>query len=361
MILSPFRVTCPVGRMTRVLGMRALGWTLAVAGLVLAGCGTGGSGEAEGGLRQTMARLDASGPAATYLEYGDMAHWRKLGVVTDKGPGQDRRWTAAVGSGFGDFAVGGQRIAEAIGLNVFAADRGVIAGTPPKTAIRVEGALDASGIGAKLTSMGAKPREIGGQEGLSLGKDNMLDLGGPQTALGLTNQLNQVVVTDSALVAGAAADAVAGALGTGSSLADAPDHAAVADCLGDVVSAVVMAPRQPGGVVLYGVGLRRPAATADKAVDVVCVLPRVAEVGKVFKERLVTAAKPGGKPLGDLVETITHDDVTSGDRTVHRALLTVKPDGPVLVVNQLLIRGDLERLADPAAPLDPLGVARPGS
>ncbi|MFI7533486.1 hypothetical protein [Streptosporangium sp. NPDC049376] len=334
--------------------MRALGWTLAVAGLVLAGCGTGGSEEGQG-LRQAMARLDASGPAATYLEYGDMAHWRKLGVVTDKGPGQDKRWRAAVGSGFGDLAVSGDRLAEATGLNVFAANQAVNIGVPPKTAIRVEGALDASGISAKLTSMGAKPREIGGQEGLSLAEDNMIDMKGPQSGLGLINQLNQVVVTDSALVAGAAAEPVAAALGTGSSLAENSDHAAVADCLGDVVSAIVMAPTQPGGVVLYGVGLRRPASTADKAVDVVCVLPRAAEVGKVFKERLTTTAVVAGKPLSDSVETVAHDDVSSGDRTVHRALLTVKPDGPVLMANQLLIRRDLERLADPAAPVDPLG------
>lgn len=346
-----------------VLDMRSLGWTLAVAGLVLAGCGSGGTtGQGGTGLRQMMTHLDADGPAAGYLEYGDMAHWRKLGVVTENGPGQDRRWMAAIGAGFGDLGVNASRLAEPTGLNVFATDQGAVFGIPPKTGIRVEGRLDSSAIRAKLTALGAKPREIGGQEGVSLAEDNMIDMKGPQTAqLGLINQLNQVVVTDSALVAGPAAAPVASALGAGSSLADSPDHAAVADCLGDVVAAIVMAPRQPGGVTLYGVGLRRPAGTADKAVDVVCVLPRVAEVGKTFTERFTTAAKVGGKPLGDLVETVTHDDVRSGERTVHRALLTVKPDGPVMVANQLLVRDELASLADPAAPANPLDLVKPTS
>ncbi|MEV7005527.1 hypothetical protein [Streptosporangium sp. NPDC051022] len=341
--------------------MRALGWTLAVAGLALAGCGGAGdpgkAGTAEaGGLRQVMASLDAAGPAAGYLEYGDMAHWRSLGVVTEGGPGKDRRWLSVVTAGFGDLGVNASRLTGPTGVNVFAADRGAVFGVPPKTAIRVEGSLDSADIRAKLTALGAKPREIGGQEGLSLGEDNKIDMTGPQAGLGLMNQLNQVVVTDSALVAGSAAEPVAAGLGAGSSLADSPDHAAVADCLGDVVAAVVTAPAQPGGVILYGVGLRRPASTADKAVDVVCVLPRVAEVGKTFTERFTTAAKVGGRPLGELAETITHDEVRSGDRTVYRAVLTVKPDGPVMLAQQLLVRNELASLADPAAPANPLDV-----
>ncbi|GAA5770519.1 hypothetical protein Aros01_07046 [Streptosporangium roseum] len=351
-----------------------------MAGLVLAGCGgsgdagltgaveTGGTGRtgavetgggSAGGLRQVMAHLGAGSPAADYLDYGDMAHWRSLGVVTEDGPGQDRRWLSAVGSGFGDFGLNASRLAEPTGINVFAADRGVSVGTPPRTAIRIEGRLDSAGIRAKLTALGARPRTIGGQEGLSMADDNAIDMKGPQTRLGLINQLNQVVVTDSALVSGAAAAPVAATLGGGPSLADSPDHAAVADCLGDVVTAVVMAPPQPGGVTLYGVGLRRPAGTTDRAVDVVCVLPRVAEVGRTFAERFTVAAKAGGRPLSDLVETVTHDEVRSGGRTAHRATLTIKPDGPIMLSHQLLFRNELAALADPSAPADPLGIVRP--
>ncbi|GAA2883457.1 hypothetical protein GCM10010517_46660 [Streptosporangium fragile] len=358
--------------------MRGLGLFLAVTGLLVAGCAEAGDagppspgagpsasptpatpgGATAGGLREMMGKLAADGPAAAYLDYGDMAHWRKLGVVTSGGLGGDSRWLRAVGTGFGQLASSAALLPEPTGINVYGADRAVFSGIPPKAAVRVEGTLDAAAIRAKLTALGAKPRTIGGQEGLSLAADNAIDQDSVQvTKLSLLNQLNQVVVTDSALVAGSAAAPVASALGGGPSLAAEPGHAAVADCLGDVVAAIVAEPPEPGGVALYGVGLRRPATPDAQAVNVVCVLPRVPQVKETFTGKFTVAARTtSGDPLSDLVDGISHDEVTTGGTTVLRATMKIKQDGPVTLAQEMFHRYELHRLADPMAPPDPFGV-----
>ncbi|GAA3465561.1 hypothetical protein [Nonomuraea roseola] len=332
--------------------MRAINTFLAITCLAVAGCAATEKSAVPGdGLREVMGRLAADGPGATYLDYGDMAHWRKLGVVTDEGPGSDRRWLTAVGFGFGDLSARIAILPERTEIRAFAADRAVSAGVPPNTAIRVEGGLDAAAIREKLTGYGAKPRTIGGREGLTFAPDHEISRTRLTTELGLVTQLNQVVVTDSALVAGSAAAPVAAMLDAGgSSLNDRPEHAAVAECLGDVVTATVYAPRQPSGVSLYGVGLRRPAKTSDQAVNVVCVLPRVAEVVQTFTSRFVLQAQAGGKPLAQLADRIEHDEVRSGDLAVRRATVTVKREAPVALAHQMVLRAELERLADPGAP-----------
>ncbi|MGV9308257.1 hypothetical protein ACWDLG_33210 [Nonomuraea sp. NPDC003727] len=332
--------------------MRAINTFLLITCLAVAGCGTTGETSLPGsGLREVMGRLSADGPAATYLDYGDMAHWRALGVVTADGLGDDRRWLAAVGYGFGDLASRIDLLPERTGIKAFATDRAVSVGRPPDTAVRMEGGLDAAAISEKLTALGAKPRTIGGQEGLTFAPDHEIRQTRLTAELGLVTQLNQVVVTRSALVAGAAAAPVAAALGGGgSSLDDRPEHVAVAECLGDVVTATVFAPQQPAGVSLYGVGLRRPAGPGDQAVNVVCVLPRIAEVTQTFTSRFTLQAQVGGKPLAQLADKVEHDEVRSGDLTVRRATVTIKQGGPVTLVHQMLQRVELSRLADPAAP-----------
>lgn len=363
--------------MAKVPNVRGLGLFLAMSGLVVAGCGGAedpapatsgarppgasdspvtGAGESSG-LREMMKALSAGGPAAEYLEYGEMTHWRELGVVTASGPEKkEERWLPAIGFGFGALGSSARLLPERTGIDVFGAVRAVSLGNPPNTAIRIDGKQDAAAIRTKLTALGAKPRTIGGQQGLTLAADGAIDPDSALTSeLGLLNQLNQVVVTDSVLVSGASADPVASALGGSPSLAADPDHAAIAECLGDVVAAAVTAPPAPTAVALYGVGLRRPAATTDQAVNVVCVLPRGTGVKETFTGKFTTkAVTQSGTPLSDLVEDITHDEVGSGDGAVLRATLKIKQDGPVTLVLKMLHTGELPRLFDPSTPLDPL-------
>ncbi|MBG0830568.1 hypothetical protein HS041_22660 [Planomonospora sp. ID67723] len=339
-------------------GMGGVSAFLAAAVLVLPGC-SGGDGSrptAGSGLRAAMAEVSGDGPAALHFEYGDMAHWRELGVVTGQGPGQDKTWLPAVGYGLGELSRAGRLLTEKTGIAPYAADHAVSIGVPPDTAVRVDGGVDAGTVEDKLTGLGGRPGKVGEHDGLSLADDHALDPQGPLIELGLLNQFNKAVVTGSTVAVGTAAAPVSAALGGTRSLAEVPSHAAVADCLGDVVTATVTVPGDSRTVALYGVGLRRPAAPGDTAVNVICVVPKsgaIPSVRQAFTTGLTTeASTTQGKPYGGLAKEITHDEVVNGDVTVLRATLTLTSGTSVTFAHQMLARGELDGVAGSGDPVN---------
>ncbi|MDA0635150.1 hypothetical protein OUY22_17160 [Nonomuraea sp. MCN248] len=322
--------------------MRKVSATL-TALLVLTGCGQPAG---EGGLMDAMAAVSGEGPAAAYFEYGEPAWWRDLGGKA--GADEARRWLGAAHSGLGGLAPVAEALPEATGMTPSAATRAISIGLPPQQAFRFDGDVDADAVREKLAALGAKPREMGGHEGLSFFPGAEIDLA-RAIVPGVTNQLNQVVVTDSLVAAASTPDVLTTALDGEATLADKPAYAAVAACLGDVAAATMMAPSPPGGTVtLYGVGVRRPADLNDRPVNVICVLPAAsaaAGVERALTTRLTPAGSmSNGGTWGKHAPEITHDRVSSDDHTVLRAVLTLNGTANAMFANQMLVRGDLQAL-----------------
>lgn len=320
-------------------------------------------------LLDAMADVSGDGPAAAYFEYGEPAWWSGLGVTAGSGGAEGRRWLPATAWGFGELAPAAAGLPGATGVAPLAADRAITIGVAPGQAFRFDGGGEESVVRSKLAGLGAAPRRIGGHDGLSFAPGaDVSPLRPPVPVSGVTNQFNQVVVTGSTVAAAPDTGPLAAVLGGERSLAESGDHAAVGACLGDVAAATVTASRDSGEVTLYGVGLRRPASLGDRPVNVICVLPRpasVASVRKVFGTRLTTTATSRGgggggeggegRAFGEFAGEIAHDEVRRGDRTVLRATLALTATPSVLFAAQLLQRGELPFLADPAAPGDPAG------
>ncbi|MGA4990562.1 lipoprotein [Nonomuraea bangladeshensis] len=312
--------------------------------LALTGCGQNGG---EGGLKEAMAAVSGEGPAAAYFEYGEPAWWRDLGVKA--GAAEARRWLPASVSGLGSFASAAAALPEATGMTPTAGTRAISIGVPPQQAFRFDGEVDADAVRKKLTAHGAKPRDMGGHEGLSFSPGDEIDLA--RTIVpGVTNQLNQVVVTDSLVATASSPDPLTAVLGGDTTLADKPAYAAMASCLGDVAAATITtSPSET--VTLYGVGLRRPADLNDRPVNVICVLPSASaatEVERALTTRLVPTGTMGdGGTYGKHAAQIAHDRVSSDDHTVLRAVLTLNDTTNVMFANQMLVRGDLQTLTKP--------------
>ncbi|MEV4549520.1 hypothetical protein [Nonomuraea wenchangensis] len=325
--------------------MRKIGVAL-TALLVLTGCGQNAG---EGGLKDAMAAVSGEGPAAAYFEYGEPAWWRDLGVKP--GADQARRWLPASVSGLGSLATAAAALPETTGMTPTAGTRAISIGVPPQQAFRFDGDVDADAVRKKLAALGAKPREMGGHDGLSFSPGDEIDLS-RAIVPGVTNQLNQVVVTDSLVATASAPDPLTSVLGGETTLADKPAYAAMAACLGDVAAATIMTPSPPSGTVtLYGVGLRRPADLNDRPVNVICVLPAAsatADVERALTIRLTpTGSMRDGGTYGKHAPEIAHDRVTSDDHTVLRAVLTLNDTTNALFANQMLARGDLQTLTKP--------------
>ncbi len=316
--------------------MRKVGVAL-TALLVLTGCGQ----NAGGGLKDAMAAVSGEGPAAAYFEYGEPAWWRDLGVKP--GADQARRWLPASVSGLGSLATAAAALPEATGMTPTAGTRAISIGVPPQQAFRFDGDVDAETVRKKLAALGAKPREMGGHDGLSFSPGAEIDLS-RAIVPGVTNQLNQVVVTDSLVATASAPDPLTSVLGGETTLADKPAYAAMATCLGDVAAATIMTPPS-GTVTLYGVGLRRPADLKDRPVNVICVLPAAPATADV-ERALTTHLTPTGT-YGKHASEIAHDRVSSDDHTVLRAVLTLNDTTNALFANQMLVRGDLQTLTKP--------------
>ncbi|GAA4525940.1 hypothetical protein GCM10023096_58750 [Nonomuraea ferruginea] len=310
--------------------------------LVLTGC-TQQAGE--DGLLDAMASVSGEGPAAAYFEYGEPAWWRDLGV--DAGSGGDRRWLPAAVSGLGSLGAAWQTLPQATGMAPATGTRAISIGVPPQQAFRFDGDVDSDAVRTKLTALGAKPRTMGGHEGLSFSPGAEIDLS-RLIVPGLTNQLNQVVVTDSLAAAASTPGPLEAVLGGERTLADNPAHAAVAACLGDVAAATIMAPSPSGAVTLYGVGLRRPASLDDRPVNVICVLPSApaaADVERALTSRLTPEGKMrDGGTYGTYAPEIAHDRITSDDHVVLRAVLTLSGTKTVMFANQMLVRNELQGL-----------------
>jgi len=310
--------------------------------LVLTGCGQQAG---EGGLRDALAAVSGEGPAAEYFEYGEPGWWRDLG-------GDGGRWSLAAVSGLGTLGAAYKALPEATGMTPETATRAISIGKPPQQAFRYDGDVDAETVRTKLTALGAEPRTMGGHEGLSFAPGPEVDLSRP-IVRGLTNQLNQVVVTGSTAATASTPDQLEAVLGGERTLADNPAHAAVADCLGDVAAATIVPPSSPGAVTLYGVGLRRPAGLDDQPVNVVCVVSEASAADGV-EQALTTRLTPesqmtGGGTYGEHAPQIEHDRTDLDDHAVHRAVLTLSDTANALFATLLLQRNELQALTAPSA------------
>ncbi|HEY1485555.1 MAG TPA: hypothetical protein VGF84_05595 [Micromonosporaceae bacterium] len=316
---------------------------VALAALVLAAAacssGTSGSGtSAKSGLAAAMASVSGTGSAAQYFEYGDLATMRRLGILRPTPDGSaapiDHRWIGVVGLGGVDLITYSKVLHGLIDLNVLTGGAAIAIGNPPNDATRIDGAQDRKAVLAKLTALGAKPRSFGGTAGLSFGPDNSIDLSGKLSdpkygTLGL--HLRQIAVTDNTFAVSANGATLEKVLAAGDrSLLDTPHFQGLADCLGDVVGAIVLAdPAIDTRAALVGIGVRTPVSAGGTVDDVLCILPKPGDQDSVHQsltQRLAPHATDpiSHQPLSTYVSKTAVDNVGG----LVRAVLTLKSTAP---------------------------------
>lgn len=303
----------------------------ALGATTLVGCSSGTSGRHLTRMAAAMASVSGTGPARQEFQYGDLARMRELGFVHPHGrPLLDPQWQRTVGYGLGHLAAAAPALPKAVGLDPFTADQAVAIGTPPNTAVRIDGGVDADAVMAKLKALGAEPRTFGHTDGLTLGKDNEIDVHDPLTGYGLLGDLNQVVLTDGDMVTSRNGATLQKALGGDPSLLDTDGYRDLADCLGDAIAAdIVAAPGDDETAMVYATGVRDPSSRTATDREVLCMLPRPGR-GNALKAALTahlglhTIDPNTREPLSHYASESQVDTV--GDAV--RVVLTMRPDGP---------------------------------
>ena len=250
---------------------------VAAALLVATSCssGSGGKPTASSGVAAAMASVSGTGAATSYFEYGNMKRLRQLGIVSADAQGDqvvDAAWNHVVGYGASAVVASARLLPGVVGLNLFSSDRAVTIGTPPNTALRIDG-VDTDAIKAKLTKLGAKPRDFGGTSGLSFGRDNSIADNRIAQTLFLPNQLDQIIATNGPFAASPNAATLERVRDDDPSLLDTGHYRDLADCLGNVIAAAVTAAKPQDRSTVRAVGVRDPGSLHGQRSEVVCFLP----------------------------------------------------------------------------------------
>jgi hypothetical protein len=161
-----------------------------------------------------------------------------------------------------------------------------------------------------------------------------VDVSNPRLGDDVYLALNRVFVDTSTVAFGLANPPIETVLGGGRSLADVPAEAAIADCLGDVFVAEIMAPPagSPDGVSLVGLGVRRPASGTARVTEVLCEVTRGKDQAGQLAGTIGARVAPGstlpgsGQALRDRVANAGVDQVAkNGDELVRLTMDLVSP------------------------------------
>lgn len=317
--------------------------TLAVLGTVACGLGvaacssSGGSGSSDTALQKAMGDVAGGAAATKYFEFGDFARLRELKILYPDKPAAsgrfvDQRWLRIVGVGAEDLADHAYPIKTVLGYDVYTADTAISIGVPPDHASKLVGKIDESALRGKLTALGAKPREFGAVHGLTFAPDHVINVNSAPVAkhLAAVNEFNQIAVSGSYFATSPASAQLEDVLSGG----DEPllaDHkfADMADCLGDVVAATVMAASKSGNSTLIGVGIRDPGSIHGTDHEVLCLLPASGKQATVRASVTKTLSVNALDPLSNakLSQTLASVAIDTSNGLV-RATLTLRSSVP---------------------------------
>jgi len=304
---------------------------VAVVAVGLAACNTATSNAGSAGaLRDAMATVQDNPVSRRFFAWSDQGAVRKLtGVGSATGAADAKKvnatWSRLSAAALPALAGLEPQVTTSTGIDVYKGTRAMTVGVAPETAGRIDGA-SAGAVHKQLKVLGVTPSSGKGLSIAVLAPDDQVALGNPHLGGDVYLALNRLAVKGSTVAFGLASGPLNVVLGSGRSLADDADEAAMAQCLGDVVVARVTTPPAgaAAGVTLVGVGVRRPASPTDRVTEVLCEI--AGNSTDAVASSMVSRTQPdapltGGLQVRDRVAQAVVDQVKRGD--IRAARLTV--------------------------------------
>jgi hypothetical protein len=300
--------------------------------LCLAACQSGASSSAAGSdVRDGMASVQDNPLSRRFFGWSDQAGLRKLtGITSYTNAGNTKKvnstWSRLTAAAVPDLAGLEPQLTSSTGIDLYKGTRAITVGVPPNTAGRIDGA-DTGAVAKQLKVLGVTPQSTKGLSISVLAPDDQVAVGNPHLGGDVYLALNRLAVKGSTVAFGLASGPLNVVLGGGRSLADDPDEAAMAQCLGDVVVAQVTTPPAgaAAGVTLVGVGVRRPASPTDRVSEVLCEVAgnsTDAVASNMVARTQPDSALPGrGLHVRDRIAQAVVDQVRRGDVRLARVTI----------------------------------------
>jgi hypothetical protein len=232
-----------------------------LAAASVAGCSDDGDDE---GLLAALGQVRATDSTRGYVEYGDLTATRAL-LEADR-----QRFVTLTGFGTGRMRDYHKVVSEDLAFDPLTLRAAITAGAPPDWSAIIWGDYDLNAVNDRLAGLGVERKDSGGTTTWTSSADGDIRLSDPLVGIAGPGTLNNVRTAKGSFAFSPKSDTLRWVTEPGGdTLAQDPTMKTLAQCLGNVVAAIIQ--RNEDGPETLAVGVRAPS-TSD-VTDVVCVAP----------------------------------------------------------------------------------------
>jgi hypothetical protein len=237
---------------------------IALAAITLAG--VVGCSDDEGGssLLAALGKVRATDSTRGYVEYGNVAAARAL-LEADR-----KRFVTVTGFGLGNLRSYAKVVSEDLGFDPLTFRQAIAAGSPPDWSAIIWGDYDVKAVNNRFAEMGVERSNQGISTTWTASADGKIRLNNPLARVAGPSTLNNVRTAPGSFAYSPKRDTLFWVTDPGGdTLAEDPTMKTLAQCLGDVIAAIIS--RAENSTETLAVGVRAPSTT--DVTEVICVAP----------------------------------------------------------------------------------------
>jgi hypothetical protein len=324
----------------KMVRSRVLAITLGVVTMAgVAGCSDDADGGGGSGLMAALGKVKATDSTRGYVEYGNLDATRSLHeadkkrfvLLTGFGTGELRNYARVTAS------------AEGLGFDPQAQRTAIAAGSPPEWAAIIWGDYDVNAVNGRFAELGIERSANGDTTTWTSSADGDIDLRDPLVQIAGPGTLNNVRTAPGSFAFAPKSQTLSWVTDPGGdTLAGDQTMKSLANCLGDVVAAVINRSRDSDATI--AVGVRAPSTT--DVTEVICVAPGTRDPASIrdhITSELADGRAPAtGGPWSDLLPNAKAE--LAGLPSAVRVTATPEADKPAGRVFQLMVNRSLDGL-----------------
>lgn len=317
---------------------RVLAIMLAAVTIVgVVGCSDDAEG-GESGLLEALGKVRATDSTRGYVEYGNVAATRALHEADRE------RFVTLTGFGMGNLRTYYKVVSEDLAFDPLTMRAAIMAGNPPGWSAIIWGDYDVNAVNNRFAGLGIERASNGDTTTWTTSADGTIDLNRPIVKIAGATTLNNVRTAPGSFAFSPTRDTLSWVTDPGGdTLAKDPTMKTLAQCLGDVVAAIIT--RAEGRTESVAVGVRAPSTT--DVTDVICVAPGTRDPASIRDH--ATGQLAGGqspqanRPWSELLPNAKVETASLPDPVV-RITATPGAGNPPGRVIQMLLNRELNTL-----------------